>query len=133
MAQLEMLKSEIDNDPLTRGYAGMTDQQIAESLNAVDRTVTAEFLSGSDVLNNTDHAEFTALTVGNQQKWLQLCAVDSIDTSSGIAKSLEASLFGPGTATRTALLAARQSTVSRATELGIGFVQVGIVQQVRAS
>ena len=133
MAALQILKAEIDNDPLARGYSGMTDQQIAESLNAVDRTVTAEFLSGSDVLNNTDHAEFTALTVGNQQKWLQLCAVDSINTDSGIAKSLEASLFGPGTATRTALVAARQSTVSRATELGIGFVQVGIVQQVRAS
>lgn len=32
------LKSEITADPLGRGYAGMTDQQVADDLNSVYRT-----------------------------------------------------------------------------------------------
>ena len=33
------LADEINIDPLGRGYSGMTDQQIADSLNTVDRVV----------------------------------------------------------------------------------------------
>ena len=33
------LADEVANDPLVRGYSGMTDQQIADSLNTVDRVV----------------------------------------------------------------------------------------------
>jgi len=38
--KLNRLRGEIDADPLTRGYAGMTDAQVASSLNAADRTLT---------------------------------------------------------------------------------------------
>jgi len=34
-----ILKNEITNDPLGRGYASMSDAQVAASLNTVDRTV----------------------------------------------------------------------------------------------
>jgi len=37
MVDYAALRTEIDTDPLVRGYAGMTDQQIAESMNALDR------------------------------------------------------------------------------------------------
>ena len=32
------LKAEIEGDPLTRGYAAMTDQEIADDMNTVYRT-----------------------------------------------------------------------------------------------
>lgn len=37
MAFLQELKSEIDSDPLTRGYSGMTDAQVAADLNTAYR------------------------------------------------------------------------------------------------
>lgn len=36
----DVLRSEIANDPLGRGYASMTDEQVAASLNNLDRPVT---------------------------------------------------------------------------------------------
>ena len=41
---IEQLKTELRNDPLARGYAGMTVQQVADSLNAVDRQITRDAL-----------------------------------------------------------------------------------------
>ena len=35
------LKSEIDTDPLARGYAGMTDQQVADDMNLFNRDAPA--------------------------------------------------------------------------------------------
>jgi len=48
------LTSELTVDPLTRGYAGMTDQQAADSLNAVDRpNVNGPYSVLSYMLNKT--------------------------------------------------------------------------------
>ena len=41
MADLVALKIELDADPLVRGYSGMTDQQAADSLNTVNRSIPA--------------------------------------------------------------------------------------------
>jgi len=130
---MSTLRDELLNDPLGRGYAGMTDEQAATSLNTADRTVIAQFISGSDVFNATDDAEYAALTDAQKSAWDALCAIDQIDTSSGVAKAREAELFGAGTATRSNLVALRQSTVSRLTELGIGGrVRAGEVKAARA-
>ena len=128
------LKDEITNDPLTRGYAGMTDAQVADSLtNTIDRVVTKQFISGSEIFNATDDTEYSALTDAQKSAWDALCAIDQIDTVSGVAKAREAELFGGGTTTRTNLLAIRNETVSRAQELGLGNVNEGDVRQARAN
>lgn len=36
-ADIQVIKTEIDTDPLTRGYAPMTDQQVADDLNTLYR------------------------------------------------------------------------------------------------
>ena len=129
---MSALSEEIANDTLVRGYSGMTDAQVADSLvNTIDRPITKQFLSGSDIFNATDDAEYAALTAVEQTSWDALCGIDSIDTLSGVAKSREAAIFGPGTQTRTNLLAIRSSTVSRAEELGLGSVNEGDVKQAR--
>lgn len=42
MVDKVQLKAELDADPLVRGYAGMSDQEAADSINAVDRPGAAD-------------------------------------------------------------------------------------------
>lgn len=116
------IKAELDADPLTRGYSGMTDAQAAADLNTVYRTLTVDEIRGSAAFNVTDDAEFALLTQAERDEWVQLCQIESIDVSNGIAKSIEARLFGAGTQTRTNLLALKNPAASRAEELGFGLV-----------
>ena len=115
-----VLSTELTTDPLTRGYSGMTDQEAADDLNTVYRTLPVDTVPGSDIFNNTDDVEYGALTAEEQNRWVNMCAVDSIDVASGVAKSLEAELFGPGTDTRTNLAALKTRDVSRGEELELG-------------
>jgi len=126
------LKAELTTDPLTRGYAGMSDEAAAADLNTVYRTKTRDTVPGSEIFNATDDGEFGALTDVQKSQWINLCGVDAIDTSSGVAKSLEAALFGGGTATRVNLAAVRSPAASRAVELGLGTVVASHVEQARA-
>jgi len=130
---MSILSDEINNDPLSRVYSGMTNAEVAASLmNTIDRPITKQYLSGSDIYNATDAVEYEALTDVQREVWDRLCAIDSIDTQNGIAKSREAELFGAATATRANLIALRSETVSRAQELGLGTVDEGDVIQARA-
>lgn len=45
MPDYTILMDEIDADPLTRGYATMSDQEVADSLNVVDRNVPKPVLT----------------------------------------------------------------------------------------
>ena len=103
----------------------------ANQLNAVNRTRNKAFLPGAEIFNNTDDAEFAALTTAQKNAWVQLCQIDEVNTQSGIAKNLEASTFGPGTTTRQNLVDLRSEDISRAEELGIGFIQPGEVEYAR--
>ena len=126
-----VLKAElIAGHPVTGVYSSDDSVATAE-LNAVNRSRNRDTVSGSEILNATNDAEFGALSVTNQQLWLDLCGVESIDTSSGVAKSLEADLFGSGTTTRTNLAAVRNEDISRAVELGLGVINAGHVQRAR--
>ena len=128
---IQAIKDELTNDPLTRGYLTMTDAEVKTSLNTViDRPI--QFLSGSAIFNATDDTEYAALTAAQKSSWDALCAIDTIDTSSGVAKAREAELFGAGTATRTALLALKNNQVSRAQELGLGNVRLFQIAAARA-
>lgn len=130
---IDILKSELTTDPLTRGYAGMSDEAAAADLNTVYRTRQRDAVSGSEILNATDNAEFRRLGVTDVQRnqWLALCGTDSINVSSGVAKALEASIFGAGTTTRSNLVALKTENISRATELGLETVKAGHVEEAR--
>ena len=117
MAFLDDLKTELDaGHPNTGAYS--TNAAIAATeINNKNRTRSKTFLSGSEILNATDDVEFGALVDINKDRWLALCAIDNVNTSSGIAKALEADIFGAGTTTRSNLVAIKNESVSRATEL----------------
>lgn len=113
------LDAELTNDPLGRGYAGMTDQQAADDLNTKYRNLTVDYVTGDAIFNATDDVEYAALTETQKASWDRLCAIAQIDVTSGVAKSREAELFGAGTQTRTNLLALKYTPISRAVELNL--------------
>ena len=56
----EILKAEVTDDPLARGYSGMSDQAVADSMNAVDRTVDREMVPTHDIYEAIIPAEYAA-------------------------------------------------------------------------
>jgi hypothetical protein len=127
----DILKTEIATDPLSRGYSGMTDLEVANDLNTEYRTKARDTVQGWEIFNVTDDAEYTALTDLQKSGWDALCAIEQIDTASGIAKSRESELFGGGTTTRSNLVALKSPAASRAAELGLSFIYEGNVQEAR--
>jgi len=125
------LKAEITTDPLARGYSGMTDQQVVDSLHVQDRSQNLASLTGDVMFQQTDATEFAALTDVKKQLWLAMCGRSDIDPFAAANVAFVQWVFGAGSTTITALSAARTIAVDRATELGLGLVRVGEVQQAR--
>ena len=126
-----MLATEVLTDPLGRGYSGMSDLEVADDLNTEYRTRTRATVFGYEIFNETDDAEYAALTDAQKSSWDALCGIEQIDTSNGVAKAREAELFGSGTTTRSNLAALKNPVASRAAELGLPFVYEGHIQEAR--
>ena len=129
---MSVLSDEIANDPLGRGYAGMTNQEAADSLNAVNRTRIRASMSGDEVFQATDAAEFGALTDAKRALWLSFCARAAIDPGAAANVAFVKFIFGAGSATVSALATRRTEVVSRAIELGIRST-AGLVEDARAA
>lgn len=123
------LAAELTSDPLTRIYSGMTDQEAADSLNAVNRTTNKSSMTGDEILNQVDAGDWAALTDDQRQTVWDVCHLGSVDPF-GVAATLLTDVFGAST-TIIALQAARKNNVSRAVELGLGTVLFGHVKQAR--
>lgn len=130
MGRREILKLEIMNDPLGRGYAGMSDEQVAASLRGSDRQENRSLVSGSEVLNTVNKGEFNALSATDQQRFWNVIHMGEINPF-GVEAALLIDVFGAGSATITALGGIRKRTVSRGQELGLGFVGEGDVWDAR--
>lgn len=134
----QALFDELTNDPLSRGYAGMTDAEAADDLNTEYRTRNRASMSGDEVFGATDPAEFNALDTGSgntpdvQGHWIAFCGRDNIDPFGSANVAFVQSVFGAGSTTVSNLAALRTETVSRAVELGLGAVTAGDVIKARA-
>jgi len=128
---IDKLKTEIDTDPLARGYSGMTDAEVVVSLNdTIDREVNKDSLTGTEILNSFVKADFLALTDVKKQAAWNVIHMGTINPF-GVEADVLIDAFGAGSATIIALAALRKDTVSRANELGIGKVREGNVKEVR--
>lgn len=133
LVRIQAIRDELDTDPLVRGYAGMTNQQASDSLNAVDQVRIRSSISGSEIFKATNSTEFDALTDAQRAEWLRLCAIDEINPSNATpAAAIVARLFGGGSTTIGNLAALRNETVSRATVIGVGTVNIGDVENARS-
>lgn len=138
MADIQALKAEIDADPLGRGYAGMSAQQVIDDLNTVYRTRNRSQLSGDEIFNAADVTELETLATGNTtqkqsfEMFLSLCARDSIDPFGLANARLVRAVFGAGSTTLSTLNTLRVENVSRVVELNLGDVAPWEVDAARA-
>ena len=126
----QVLKNEIDTDPLVRGYAGMTDQQVADSLNTVDRTRNRSVMTGKEVKDRIDTTEWAGRTDAQKQIILALCNRDDLDPFGIDAQIFQDEMAG-ATNTLAALTAYRVEDISRAVELNLGPVTLYDVDAAR--
>lgn len=129
------LKSEITLDPAVLGYAGKTDQQIADLLNSLTtgRTIERSVIPAHEALEATVPAEWAALTAAEKQRYQTITGVGSVNLKGANTRSAMAAMFGPATTTRANLIALQIKTVSRAEELGLGRVEAGHVAKARVA
>ena len=129
---MTILADEVTADPLARGYAGMTDQELVDSLNALDRTRERTTMSAGEVMEQIDGAEFSALNNASKarvDRVLGLGAEIIIGPGNAHNAVQEMLVFGGGSATIAALVAARTEAISRAQEIGVGGVTLRTLRQ----
>ena len=131
MPNYAAIADEINADPLARGYAAMSDQEVADSMNAVDRVRTLERLDQASVYNNIDVGEYTGLSNANKTEvWniVQVGGAEGLWVRPGdTARTRLIAIFGGGSATITALGALLDQPISRAEEIGLGEVNPPVV------
>lgn len=116
---LQALKDELTNDPLARGYAGMDDVQVADSLAVQDRQPNRETLTASMLMGALDEGEYNSLVARGKTYWGLLIQAQTVPLTDIVKTTLSALFPNPST-TRTNLLALLKRTGTRAEELGLG-------------
>ena len=117
-----ILEDEIANDPLGRGYAAMTDQQLLDSLNAKNRSRNRTSMTGREVATEVVNSEYDALPDAKKQQLLELHRSEDLDPF-GFAANIIKNVFGVGSTTVTNLVAARVENISRGVEIRWGEVK----------
>jgi len=128
---METLRTEIETDPLGRGYSGMTDLEVANDLNIVYREVDVESVTGQDIFEAVVPSEYNALTDKQINLLHAIIGMGSLFVNGTNTRTALLSMFGSGTTTRTNLAALQKRNVSRAQELGLPYVYEGHVQEAR--
>jgi len=122
------LCSEIQNDPLARGYAGMDAEAIYADLYSEYRTRQRRLMPVNEIFEHVDHTEYSQLGDAAKQQVLGLLGIGDALDPYGNAAALMIQLFGPASATINALADARVENISRAEELGLGNVKIGHIE-----
>ncbi len=134
----DALKDELAPDPLARGYSGMTDEEAAADLNTSYRTRNRTSMTGDEIAQQADPAEFNELDDGStnntadvKSHWLALCGRETINPFANANAQLVIAIFGGGSTSVSNLNAARVESITRGEELGLGKVKPGHVQDAR--
>lgn len=131
MSYMSELREEIQNDPLSRGYAGMTDQQIADDLNSKYRSKNKTGVSGKDISDAINSAEYSALSDAQKDRIINFTQRQSVDPF-GFAQTVFLDIFAGGSTTIQNLSNIRVESISRADELGWREVKIGHVIDAKA-
>jgi len=131
MVSIENLQTELQTDPLEIGYVGMTDEAIRTSLYTVNRDVNKSSMTGSEIMNAIDSGEFNALVADDQQRVWNILHLSTINPF-GVEATMMTTIFGGSSVTIMTLAVIRKSTVSRASELGLGRVALSDITKARS-
>ena len=123
---MSKLEDEIQGDPLGIGYASMTNEEVSDSLNALNRSRNRTSISGREFTDEIIGTEYIALSDSKKGQFLSLVSGDALDPF-GFAMDVLVDIFGSSSATVIRLRAFRVETISRAAELGIRDVRAGVV------
>lgn len=128
------LAAELTNDPLGRGYSGMSNAQAAASLNTVNITgPERDIIEAYELIDATVPAEWASLSAAEKQRYQTITGAGRVNIKNANTRSSLASIFGAGTTTRANMLALQAGPqISRATQLGLGTVGDGHVASARA-
>lgn len=132
---MSILKEELDNDPLVRGYAGMTDQEAADDLNTVYRTRARDTMLHSELADNIDQPEYNALAADEKNQVHQILQMGGAEVTVGpgsFVRDRFIAIFTGGSTTVSNLATAAIEDISRANELGLSFVTGAAVERARA-
>ena len=133
--QILDLQSELVNDPLTKGYSGMTDQLVADSLLDKTRERNRESMTRQEIYEKIEPSALDGLT-NLELAQINLALSDAVDPF-GNAVQVFKNVFGDPSATVTALAAARKESISRLTEIGLSDIEnislVGWIAELRAA
>lgn len=127
---INALKTELDTDPLTRGYSGMTAEEAADSLNTVNRT-KPQSVSSAEAQAAVVATEYLALADALRDLWLAILTTGTIDVNNANIVAQVREVWDVGTTTRTNLAALATRAVSRAEEIGLPRVKPGHVEEAR--
>lgn len=127
------LKSEIMSDPAALGYAGKTDQQIADLLNsmAMGRSIERSVIPAHEIIEATVPADWALLLATEKQRYQTIVAAGQVNLKGPNTRALFGAMFGAGTQTRANLIALQSVAVSRAQEINLGRVEPGHVAKGR--
>lgn len=129
------LKAEITNDPVVLGYAGKTDQQIADLLNslATARTLARTQVNTTEIIGAIQAVPpslaWPTTATKQESMLIALLGMPFVDASNANIKAMFGEIFpnsGNTATTRTNLLALGSRTVSRADELGLGGIVLAL-------
>ncbi len=118
---------EIKNDPVGLGYAGKTNQQIADLLNAAKVQVDRESVTTSELFEGIVPVEWVALTAQEKQRIQMVLSMGTVNLKGTNTRASLGAAFGAGTQTRTNIIALQKQIISRTQYLGIGEVWAGHV------
>lgn len=130
MSNIDVIKTELTGDPLARGYAGMSDQAATDDLNTEYRELNKTDMTGTEVYNAIDPAEYDALTTDQQAEVWNILHLGTLNPF-GLEATRMTSIFGGGSTTITSLAALRKTSISRGVDLDIGVVKTGHVEEAR--
>lgn len=132
MANLEVLRLELDTGHPDTGSYNADNQLAADEINVVNRTRNRDIISGDNIFAATVSAGFLALSDLNKQLWVSFCGRNELDPFGTANVDFVKFIFGFPSATVTALNSVRVENISRATELGLSRVREGTVAAARA-
>lgn len=130
---LVALKTELDaGHPVTGAYDA-DSQDAANEVNALNIVRIRGRMAGSEVLDQTTSSEYKIKTPNQKSEWLSVCSIEALNPGdSQLALAVIDDIFGTGSSTHAAFIAARNETVGQSTAIELGRVRAADIIAARA-